>query len=132
MAGRSNETVLRHLDTLFDAGAVAGLTDAQLLGRFADRRDDAGRVAFEALLRRHGPMVLGVCRRLLDDPHEAEDAFQATFLVLAIKARSVRRRESVGPWLHGVAFRVARRALTLTRRRRAGAPLRGDLASPEG
>jgi RNA polymerase sigma factor (sigma-70 family) len=78
--------------------------DQQLLDRFVAARDEA---AFAALVRRHGPMVSGVCRRLLLDAHEAEDAFQATFLVLVYKARSIGRPESLGPWLHGVAFRSA-------------------------
>jgi RNA polymerase sigma factor (sigma-70 family) len=77
-------------------------------------RDEA---AFAALVRRHGPMVLGVCRRLLHDAHEAEDAFQATFLVLVHKAGSIGRPESLGPWLHGVATRTAARARQAARRR---------------
>jgi RNA polymerase sigma factor (sigma-70 family) len=83
------------------------LSDAQLLSRFAGNGDEA---AFEALLRRHGPLVLGLCRRLLANPSDADDAFQATFLVLARKAAAIRRRSSVASWLYGVAFRVARRA----------------------
>src|SRR6266511_2617254 len=78
--------------------------DAQLLERFAEAGDEA---AFELLARRHGPMVLGVCRRVLGDAHEAEDAFQATFLVLARKAESV-HSENVSAWLYGVALRTAR------------------------
>jgi RNA polymerase sigma factor (sigma-70 family) len=82
-------------------------SDAQLLRRFAEARDEA---AFELLARRHGSMVLGVCRRVLGDVHEAEDALQATFLVLARKAATVARYRSVGGWLHTVAQRVALRA----------------------
>jgi RNA polymerase sigma factor (sigma-70 family) len=90
------------------------LTDRDLLKRFVTDRDGA---AFAALVQRHGPMVLGVCRRLLHDAHEAEDAFQATFLVLVHKARSLSRPESLGPWLHGVAYRTAGRARQAARRR---------------
>src|SRR3954453_14670883 len=82
-------------------------SDALLLGRFVDQWDQG---AFRDLVGRHGPMVLGVCRRILRDPHAAEDAFQATFLLLVRKAGTVRKRESVGPWLYGVARRVAMEA----------------------
>src|SRR5437588_4624306 len=81
-----------------------GRTDGQLLERFLSRRDE---VAFEALVRRHVPMVFGVCRRILHNAHDAEDAFQATFLVLACKAASIVPREMVGNWLHGVAYHTA-------------------------
>jgi RNA polymerase sigma factor (sigma-70 family) len=90
------------------------LTDRHLLERFVTTQDQA---AFAALVQRHGPMVLGVCRRLLRDAHEAEDAFQATFLVLVHKARSISRPELLGPWLHGVAYRTAAQARHAARRR---------------
>src|SRR5947209_8288300 len=93
-----------------------GLSDGQLLGRFLAGRDEA---AFAALVRRHGPMVLGVCRRVLHNPHDAEDAFQATFLVLAKKAGALGRREAVGSWLYTVAFRAALEARAALSRRRA-------------
>jgi RNA polymerase sigma factor (sigma-70 family) len=93
----------------------AGLTDAQLLGCFLERRDEA---AFAALVYRHGPMVWGVCRRILRDAHEAEDAFQATFLVLVHKAASVVPRHMVGNWLYGVARQTAVRARAAAAKRR--------------
>src|SRR5439155_19785925 len=81
--------------------------DADLLERFVGQRDEA---AFEVLLWRHGPKVLGVCRRVLRHEQDAEDAFQATFLILARKARSIGKRQAVGSWLYRVAYRVALRA----------------------
>jgi RND family efflux transporter MFP subunit len=107
--------LLRSLRTLAGPTA-AGLGDEVLLERFAASRDEA---AFELLLWRHGPAVLGVCRRLLGDPNDAEDAFQATFLLLARKAGTIVRRQAVGAWLYRVAYRVALRA----RAARARAPL---------
>src|SRR5947209_5036721 len=82
----------------------AGLSDGQLLGCFLDHRDET---AFEILLRRHAPMVLGVCRRVLARAQDVEDALQATFLVLVRKAGTVRPREAVANWLYGVAYRTA-------------------------
>jgi RNA polymerase sigma factor (sigma-70 family) len=95
---------------LFHFGAAGTMSDAQLLERFASRRDEAAEAAFEELVTRHGPMVLRVCRGVLHDAHDAEDAFQATFLVLASRAGSIRRGGSVASWLFGVAQRVASRA----------------------
>ncbi|MDR3638564.1 MAG: sigma-70 family RNA polymerase sigma factor [Isosphaeraceae bacterium] len=105
------------LGVLWDAGAVAGLPDEQLLARFVSQRDAAAQFAFEALVRRYGPMVLGVCRGTLGDPHAADDAFQATFLVLARKAPSLREPALLGPWLYGVALRAARKARAQRARR---------------
>ncbi len=108
----------RSLGSLFRDGVSTGLSDKELLERFATSRDSAGELAFATLVARHGPMVLAVCRRLLRDPHESEDAFQATFLVLVRKRTGIRIDESLGPWLYGVSVRVARRARTLASRRR--------------
>ncbi len=102
------------IEQLQDAGG--GLTDGQLLARFVAARDEA---SFAALLRRHGPMVLGVCRRVLGDFHDAEDAFQATFLILARRASSVVKRESVGCYLYAVAYRAALEAAAANARRRS-------------
>src|SRR6516165_8078426 len=96
--------------------ASAELTDGQLLGRYVTTRDAA---AFETLVRRHGPMVLGVCRRLLPNLHDAEDAFQATFLVLVRKARTITPRDAVGSWLYGVAYRAAQKVRVAAARRRS-------------
>ncbi|HEY2154751.1 MAG TPA: sigma-70 family RNA polymerase sigma factor [Isosphaeraceae bacterium] len=90
------------------------MTDGELLERFVNGRDET---AFESLVRRHGAMVLGLCRRALGDDHEAEDAFQATFLVLVRNARTIRKRESLASWLYGVAQRVARRAQSRAKQR---------------
>jgi RNA polymerase sigma factor (sigma-70 family) len=95
---------VRHLRRAALAHESGGRTDGQLLECFVARRDET---AFEALVRRHGPMVLGVCRRLLGHAHDAEDAFQATFLVLVRKAATLRQRELVGNWLYGTAYRAA-------------------------
>jgi RNA polymerase sigma factor (sigma-70 family) len=103
---------LRHVAFQTDAAAM---TDGQLLERFLTRREEA---AFEALVRRHGPMVLGVCLRVLRNGHDAEDAFQATFLVLVRKAGSIVPRNLVGNWLYGVAYRTALKARGMAARRR--------------
>ncbi len=112
-------SVVRQLGSLFEGGSVAGLSDRQLLERFTAQRDAAGEAAFAALVTRHGPMVLDVCRQLLGDRHHAEDAFQAVFLVLAHKARSIRDPDLLGNWLYGVALRTARcHKLQIARRRK--------------
>ena len=104
---------------------VAGLSDAQLLERFLTQ-GDAG--AFEALVGRHGPMVLSVCRGIFRDPHDAEDAFQATFLVLVKKGGTIRGRDALGGWLHQVAHRVAIQANAAAARRRTHERQVGEMA----
>jgi RNA polymerase sigma factor (sigma-70 family) len=104
---------------LFDVGTMGSLTDAELLDRFTARGGEASELAFAALVERHGPMVLRVCRRALGDRDAALDAFQATFLVLATKCGTLRRRESLGSWLYGVAQRVARVARSAAARRQS-------------
>jgi RNA polymerase sigma factor (sigma-70 family) len=108
-------SVLRHLRRVALLPRGDGPSDADLLQSFLSRRDEA---AFEALLRRHGPMVLGVCRRVLGNRHDAEDAFQATFLVLVRKGTTIRPRELVGNWLWGVAYRTALKARAMNTKRR--------------
>ena len=115
MAHTASPSLVRQLGSLFEGGSVAGLCDRQLVERFNTRGEPADEAAFAAMVARHGPMVLGVCRQLLGDHHHAEDAFQAVFLVLARKARSIRDPDRLGTWLYGVALRTARRA-------RAGSP----------
>ncbi len=110
--GRTGE-VIRNMARVFQDGTLAGMPDGEILDRFVGHRDEA---AFELLLRRHGPMVLNVCRQVLFDPHEVEDAFQATFLVLVCKAGSIRVEGSLGPWLYRVASRISSRARANRRR----------------
>jgi RNA polymerase sigma factor (sigma-70 family) len=106
--------VVRHVRRLALMRPGEGPTDAELLDSFLVHRDET---AFEALLRRHGPMVLGVCRRVLRHAQDAEDAFQATFLVLARKAGSLRSRELLGSWLYGIAYRTAMKARAMRTKR---------------
>jgi RNA polymerase sigma factor (sigma-70 family) len=108
----------RQLERLFRVGAAGGLTDAQLLEQFVAGDADVAEAAFEAIVGRHGPMVLRVCRTVLHDVHAADDAFQATFLVLARKARTLGRRQLLCNWLYGVATRTARQARSSALRRR--------------
>jgi RNA polymerase sigma factor (sigma-70 family) len=119
-------SALRQLRGLFAAGTATGLTDSQLLERYAAKRAEsadaaiAADMAFAALVDRHGAMVWGVVHRVLGDAHEAEDAFQAAFLILVRKAGSVRVDGSLGRWLYGVAHRVALRARFEAERRQSG------------
>jgi DNA-directed RNA polymerase specialized sigma24 family protein len=120
MASVQFNSFLRHLRRVVLPRAAAELTDVQLLDRFIREHDQA---AFEVLVWRHGPMVLSVCLRVLRREQDAEDAFQATFLILAQKANAIGKRESVSSWLYKVAYRVALRA-------RAKAPSRPLPAEP--
>src|SRR5438067_1867291 len=99
-------TLLSHLRTLTTTSSAENLPDCELLLQFTTARDES---AFTTLLRRHGPLVLGVCRRVLANEQDAENAFQATFLALARSAHAIHKRESVSCWLHSVARRVALR-----------------------
>src|SRR5262245_20085518 len=108
-------SILRHLRRVAASQRASDLTDGELLDAFAARRDAA---CFEALVRRHGPMVFGVCRRVLRDAHDADDAFQAVFLVLVRRATAI-PRAAVGNWLYGVAYRTALDARRAVARRRA-------------
>ncbi len=109
-------SAIKQIDVLFDVGTLAGLPDGPLLERFVDGRDGP---AFEAIVARHGPMVFNVCRRILPEPVDVEDAFQATFLILVRKAGTLRDHRRLGPWLYGVAQRVASRARSQSIRRRS-------------
>jgi RNA polymerase sigma factor (sigma-70 family) len=115
-SGHSGDAV-RQINRLFLDGTAVGLTDGQLLERFSTRRPEGAEAAFEALVNRHGPMVLRVCRGVLRDPRDVEDAFQATFLVLVKKAHALDERELLAPWLYGVARRVALKARGVASRR---------------
>ncbi len=114
MAGTQAGVILRHVRGL-TAGLANEASDRELLERYTAAGEEA---AFAALVRRHGPLVLGVCRRILGNPHDAEDAFQAAFLTLAKKAGSIRKRESVGCWLYQVAYHTAVRARAQTAARK--------------
>src|SRR5436309_12872663 len=108
------DNVLQQLRRAVGLPDGCGLTDGQLLEGFVSRRETA---ALEALVQRHGPMVWGVCRRVLANHHDAEDAFQATFLVLVRKASSIKPRDRVGNWLYGVAHQTARKGRAMIAKR---------------
>src|SRR5947208_12182675 len=117
MANGQLDLVLRHIRKMVDGPEAAqDWTDQELLRRFATHHEEA---VFEALMQRHGPMVLGVSQRVLSHQQDAEDVFQATFLVLARKAKSIRRQASLGSWLYGVAYRLALKLKASAARRRA-------------
>ncbi len=128
-------TVYDQVRILFTAGTSVGLSDRDLLERFLQGGPESREAAFKALVERHGSMVLRVCEQALRDRHAAEDAFQATFLVLARRARSIRKHDSVGSWLFGVACRVAARIRMSEARRhrheRQGAIVRAHAGSVE-
>jgi RNA polymerase sigma factor (sigma-70 family) len=132
MADAPLGVVLRQVRRMAAGEGLADTTDGQLLERFRARREEA---AFAALLHRHGPMVLAVARRVLRQEQDAEDVFQATFLLLARKAGSIHKRESVGSWLHGVAYRLAAEARGQGARRQArerARAMRQNQTSPAG
>jgi RNA polymerase sigma factor (sigma-70 family) len=128
MRSRYRDSVLQSLQRLFREGTAAGVGEGQLLDRFVVERDEA---AFAAILSRHGPMVAGVCQRYLNNPQDVEDAFQATFLVLVRRGRAIRDKDLLGPWLYGVAHRVAVRSRANSARR-AEMERRGALVRPSG
>ncbi len=127
MASNRIHPVLHHVRKLALRGDMATWTDGQLLQRYLADRDEG---AFAALVQRHGPMVLGVCRRLLHDPHDADDAFQATFLVLVRKASSIVPRDMVANWLYGVAFQTAVRARSMRARQQQREKQVSDMPEP--
>src|SRR5580693_8456465 len=116
MANLSLQNIVTQLRRATVLPGGVDLTDGQLLAQFIGQHDEA---AFEALVKRHGSMVLGVCRRLLGNVHDADDAFQATFLILVRKAALLKSCELVGNWLYGVAYRTALAARTARARRRS-------------
>ena len=132
-ATAASQAIPRHRDR----GPLEAWSDEQLLREFLSRADGSAEAAFATLIERHGPIVHRVCLDVLHDREEARDAAQAVFLVLARKAGSIRKPESLGPWLHGVAFRVARRARSEDARRRAAERRKAEImhrdqTSPEG
>ncbi len=110
------------LGRLFDTGSLSGLSEWELLEQFLAHRDE---LAFQVLVSRHGPMVLGICRRMLPNAADVEDAFQATFLVLLRRAGSLGPGDAIAAWLHGVAVRVAQQARSTVARAAAGAAWSG-------
>jgi RNA polymerase sigma factor (sigma-70 family) len=124
-----NAVLVKELQSLFEFGVVCDSSDRQLLDRFLAADHVEAEAAFTTLVERHGPMVLQICRQVLDDSHDAQDAFQATFLVFLHRARSIRKRDSLASWLFGVAMRVARRARHAAIVRRFHERQAGDVAA---
>jgi RNA polymerase sigma factor (sigma-70 family) len=118
MATGRGGAAVRQIQVLYSVGAFGALSDMQLLDRFTMERGEAAELAFAVLVERHGPMVLHACRAVLGNEHEAQDAFQATFLVLARRSRSLRATDTLGPWLYEVARRIALSARGAAARRR--------------
>jgi DNA-directed RNA polymerase specialized sigma24 family protein len=116
MGGGQLDILIRDVRRLTGVERAGDQTDAQLLDRFITHQEEA---AFASLMGRHGPLVWSVCREILGDSHDAEDAFQATFLVLVRKARSIRKHTSLRSWLYGVAYRIAVQAKVNARKRRS-------------
>jgi DNA-directed RNA polymerase specialized sigma24 family protein len=114
-----SEVALRHLQTLFEVGVLARFTDSELLEQFARRDGEPSEVAFTELVQRHGSMVLRVCRSVVGNNQDAQDAFQATFFILARKGDGLWVRDSIAPWLHRVASRAAGRLKVTRNRQRA-------------
>ena len=127
MAQSSMVAAIGQLDSLLRAGSMAGLSDAELLDRVSATDRDVASVAFEALIRRHGTMVLATCRGVLRNEHDAEDAFQTTFLTLARRVGSLRCASSLGAWLHRVALRASERARARAARRHVRETARAEL-----
>jgi RNA polymerase sigma factor (sigma-70 family) len=127
MAAGRVRTVLCQLKSAAVVAGGSGVTDAQLLDQYLTHHSQ---IAFESLLRRHGPMVLSVCRRVLENHHDAEDAFQATFLVLVRKGDSIVPRGMVGNWLYGVAYRTSMKARTMNAKRRVKERMAAELVGP--
>lgn len=119
MANDPDAFGVKQLRRLFEGGVTSNLTDSELVNRFLARDGQAAECAFATLVDRHGPMVLRIARSLLRESHDADDAFQVTFLVLARKSGSLRVTDSLGPWLHGVTCRVAARIRSADARHRA-------------
>src|SRR5579875_2249448 len=132
MAGRHLRTLIQHLRRCVCPHGEDTLSDTQLLERWVQQRDEA---AFEVLLWRHGPMVLSVCRRLLRESHDVEDAFQAAFLTLVHKGASIRRPEALAAWLYRVAYRIAlrlrRESAERTQREQAGVETLASMETDE-
>jgi RNA polymerase sigma factor (sigma-70 family) len=132
MQGESSRQVMRQLNNLFHCGVSGSQSDETLLEQFVTGSEEAAEAAFTALVERHGAMVLGVCRRVLGNRHSAEDAFQATFLVLARKAAAIARREQLASWLHGVARRAAMDAHARAARQHAREKRLGNMSGADG